>query len=38
MISQAKNIDGQPTLFVNGKPVPEMAYITYKTTCWLFER
>ena len=32
MISKVKNIDGQPTLIVNGKAVPEMAYITYKTT------
>ncbi len=32
MISQVKSIDGQPTLFVNGKAVSEMAYITYKTT------
>lgn len=31
MISQVKNINGQPTLIVNGKAVPEMAYITYKT-------
>ena len=31
MISQVKQVDGQPTLFVNGEAVPEMAYITYKT-------
>ena len=31
MISQVRRIEGQPTLFVNGKAVPEMAYITYKT-------
>lgn len=32
MISQVKKVDGQPTLFVDGKAVSEMAYITYKTT------
>ena len=32
MISQVKKTEGLPTLFVNGKAVPEMAYITYKTT------
>ncbi|MBP3441638.1 MAG: hypothetical protein J6L62_02425 [Clostridia bacterium] len=31
MISQVKKVDGQPVLFVNGKAVPEMAYITYNT-------
>ena len=32
MISEIRKVDGQPTLFVNGEAVPEMAYITYKTT------
>lgn len=31
MLSQVKNVNGLPTLFVNGKAVPEMAYITYNT-------
>ncbi|MBR3835660.1 MAG: hypothetical protein IKJ69_02580 [Clostridia bacterium] len=29
MYSEIKNINGLPTLFADGKPVPEMAYITY---------
>ncbi len=31
MLSQVKKVNGLPTLFVDGKAVPEMAYITYDT-------
>lgn len=31
MISEVRKVDGLPTLFVNGKAVPEMAYVTYNT-------
>ncbi|MBR5262696.1 MAG: hypothetical protein IKV49_02625 [Clostridia bacterium] len=29
MISEIKSINGQPTLTVDGRPLPQMAYITY---------
>ena len=33
MICEVKRINGLPTLTVDGKPISEMAYITYKTDC-----
>lgn len=30
MNSEVRSINGLPTLLVNGKPIPEMAYITYR--------
>ena len=29
MLSEIRTVNGQPTLFVDGAPLPEMAYITY---------